>query len=145
MSWKRRTVIATAAAALLTGGGIIALANAAPESASPGTATVTPTNAPATGSVAGSADTAELERSLDGLLSQVDGLEQSLVTTGPTPSSSPSPSATPFDDHGGDRPDGVSDDDSSHDDDDDDDRGGHSDDDDSDDDGSDDRGGSTDD
>ena len=90
LTWKSRTFVATATATLLTAAGVVALANAAS-----GGTSAEPTSAP---SVSTSPDTDELERSLDALLGQVDGLEAAVAAADVT------------DDNGGRRPAGASDD-----------------------------------
>ncbi|HEY3436466.1 MAG TPA: hypothetical protein VGK35_02145 [Actinotalea sp.] len=82
MSWKTRTATAGAAAALLTGGGVVALANAEPQvpaAVSP----ATPVVAAPTGVDA--AEAARLEGALRDLLTQVDGLRSTLASL-PAPS-----------------------------------------------------------
>ncbi|RPF26345.1 hypothetical protein [Georgenia muralis] len=91
MSWKKRTAVATASAALLATGGF-AVANAVgPAPAEKGTASVTHD----------ASTRSALEQELDALMAQVDAME----------SAAPDDSGDDaFDDKGGDRPDGISDD-----------------------------------
>jgi ABC-type glycerol-3-phosphate transport system substrate-binding protein len=90
MSWKKRTTVAVASAALLATGGF-AVANAA------GPAPAEKETAPVTHDAS---TRSALEQELDALMAQVDAME----------SAAPDVSHDAYDDHGGDRPDGVSDD-----------------------------------
>ncbi len=98
-TWRSRSIVAAGAAAVLVGTGVGALAatGSSPDGAAqPGPAPQATTDG----------RSAELRRSVDDLMGQVDALEASLAAT-PTPS----PAGTPgFDDNGRDRPTGVSDD-----------------------------------
>ncbi|WP_454778526.1 hypothetical protein [Georgenia muralis] len=90
MSWKKRTAVAAASAALLATGGF-AVANAVgPAPAEKDTAPVTHD----------ASTRSALEQELDALMAQVDAME----------SAAPDDSHDAFDDKGGDRPEGVSDD-----------------------------------
>ncbi|WP_447925791.1 hypothetical protein [Georgenia muralis] len=91
MSWKKRTTVAVASAALLATGGF-AVANAV------GPAPAEKETAPVTHDAS---TRSALEQELDALMAQVDAME----------SAAPDDSGhDAYDDHGGDRPDGVSDD-----------------------------------
>ena len=90
MSWKKRTAVAAASAALLATGGF-AVANAVgPAPAEKDTAPVTHD----------ASTRSALEQELDALMAQVDAME----------SAAPDGSHDAFDDKGGERPEGVSDD-----------------------------------
>ena len=111
-NWRSRSVLAAGAAVVLVGTGVAALASTGGAADDDAPAATSSVGAQATGDDR----SAELRRSVDDLLGQVDALEASLAT--PTPTPTPTPSATPagvLDDHGGDRPAGVSDDGPDHD------------------------------
>ena len=96
MSWKKRTAVAAASAALLATGGF-AVANAV------GTAPAAKEPAPVTHDAS---TRSALEQELDALMAQVDAMESAAVDDS---------GDDLFDDKGGERPEGVSDD--THDDD----------------------------
>lgn len=127
LSWRGRSVLASGAAVVLVGIGVAALAFTGGQGGQAAPATTSPAASP----LVTDARSAELQRSVDDLLGQVDALEAALAA--PTPPTSPTPGGL-VDDRGGDRPVGVGDDGPERD------RYGDDGDDDGDDDGHDDRG-----
>ncbi len=106
LTWRSRSVVAAGAAAVLVGTGVAALA-ATGADADGATQPAQPGAAP---QVTSDERAAELRRSVDDLMSQVDALEASLAAT-PTPLPATNPAGTPgLDDNGGAGPAGVSDD-----------------------------------
>ena len=106
MSWKTRTATATTAVALLTGGGIAALAHAAPQSSATATSSPVPERSAATPPATD--DTAQLAGSLHDLMTRVDGLQATLAAA-PLPAAGPHRAAgetkstsTPPNDHAAD-------------------------------------------